>query len=189
MSTKHLAALVAVATLAVSASAGNKLIRVGQCIAVAESDMTVQPGIEWNKLAARPGRNLESWTQDGEELSDLNYYGGTEAGRPLFREVDNNRQPFPKVSATMLITDIPVLLDNSYRIALGGTSVKIDVIEPVQFAGNTGVRSTYAFSKRKETLHRRGEALGAAIGGKLCMVMYEAPSLYWYYCSGSRGDG
>jgi hypothetical protein len=85
----------------------------------------------------------------------------------------------------MLITDIPVLLENSYRIALNAASVKIDTIEPTQFAGNKGVRFTYSFSKQNQTLQRRGEARGAVIGGKLYLVTYEAPSLYYYDRSAS----
>ena len=125
-------------------------------------------------------RNLETWTQDGEALNDLTFYGGIEVGRPLFREVDKKNRPLPKVSATMLVTDIPVLLENSYRIALDTSSFGIDVIEPAQFAGSSGVRFTYHFSRQNETLQRRGEARGAVIGGKLYMITYEAPSLYYY---------
>ncbi len=179
---KTFAVLAAVASLAVATpvAAGNKLIPAGQRIAVAKSAMTVMSGVEWNKLAERPGRNSESWTQDGDELNELTFYGGIEAGKPLFREVDKKNQPLPKVSATMLITDIPVLLENSYRIALSAASVKIDGIEPIAFAGTKGVRFTYHFSKQNETLQRRGEARGAMVGGKLYMVTYEAPSLYYY---------
>ena len=186
MSIKPLAALIApvalvvVAAFAVPASAGNKLVPAGQRIAVAKSAMTVQPGTEWNKLSERPGRNAETWTQDGDELNDLTFYGGIESGKPLFREVDRKNQPLPKVSATMLITDIPVLLENSYRIALGAASVRIDTIEPIPFAGAKGVHFTYTFSKQNETLQRRGDARGALIGGKLYLVTYEAPSLYYY---------
>ena len=179
---QKLALLAAVATLALAApvAAGNKLIPAGQRIAVAKSAMTVQPGTEWNKLSERPGRNAETWTQDGDELNDLSFYGGIESGRPLFREVDKKNRPLPKVSATMLITDIPVLLENSYRIARDASSMAIDTITPIQFAGNKGVRFTYTFAKQNETLQRRGEARGAVIGGKLYLVTYEAPSLYYY---------
>ncbi|MEG8043038.1 hypothetical protein O6V14_15315 [Sphingomonas faeni] len=179
---KTFAVLAAVASLAVATpvAAGNKLIPAGQRIAVAKSAMTVMPGVEWNKLAERPGRNSESWTQDGDELNELTFYGGIESGKPLFREVDKKNQPLPKVSATMLISDIPVLLENSYRIALSAASVKIDGIWPIAFAGTKGVRFTYHFSKQNETLQRRGEARGAMVGGKLYMVTYEAPSLYYY---------
>ena len=179
---KKLALLAAVAMLACAApvAAGNKLIPAGQRIAVAKSAMTVQPGTEWNKLSERPGRNAETWTQDGDDLNDLSFYGGIESGRPLFREVDKKNKPLPKVSATMLITDIPVLLENSYRIARDASSMAIDTIASIQFAGSKGVRFTYTFSKQNETLQRRGEARGAVIGGKLYLVTYEAPSLYYY---------
>ena len=80
----------------------------------------------------------------------------------------------------MLITDIPVLLENSYRIARDASSMAIDTIAPIEFAGNKGVRFTYTFSKQNETLQRRGEARGAVVGGKLYLVTYEAPSLYYY---------
>ena len=179
---RRLALLATATALAVATpvAAGNKLRPAGQRIAVAKSAMTVQPGTEWNKLSERPGRNAETWTQDGDELNDLSFYGGIESGRPLFREVDKKNKPLPKVSATMLITDIPVLVENSYRIARDASSMTIDKIEPIAFAGNKGVRFTYTFSKQNETLQRRGEARGAVVGGKLYLVTYEAPSLYYY---------
>ncbi|MEG8023993.1 hypothetical protein QP162_05255 [Sphingomonas aurantiaca] len=151
----------AVFALAALAMAGNTLIPPGLRVAVAKSAMTVVPSIEWNKLGARPGRNSESWTQDGDDLNDLTFYGGIEAGRPLFREVDKKNQPLPKVSATMLITDIPVLLENSYRVALGAASFKVDLVEPLPFAGNKGVRFTYSFeAERDAPAPRRGARRG-----------------------------
>lgn len=148
--------------------------------AVAKSTMTVRPSAESSKLSKRPGRNAETWTQDGDELSDLSFYGGIEPGRPLLREVDRKSRPLPTVLAAMLITDIPVLLENSYRIARDASSMAIDTIAPIQFANNKRVRFTYTFSKRNETLQRRGEARSAVVGGKLYLVTYEAPSLYYY---------
>ena len=182
MSKPHRAALAALAAFAfgVPAMAGNSLIPPGARVAVAKSAMTVVPSIEWNKLGVRPGRNSESWTQDGDDLNDLTFYGGIEAGRPLFREVDKKNQPLPKVSATMLITDIPVLLENSYRVALGAASFKVDLVQPLAFAGSKGVRFTYSFSKQNETIQRRGEARCAVIAGRLYLITYEAPNLYYY---------
>jgi hypothetical protein len=177
---------IAAAAIAVSlvfgspAIAGNKLIASGQRVNVAKSAMSVQPSIEWNKMGARPGRNSETWTLDGDGLNDLTFYGGIESGRPLFREVDKKNTPLPKVSSTMLLTDLPALLENSYRVALQTSAVQIDTVEPVQFAGSKGVRFTYSFSQQNETLRRRGEARAAMIGGKLYMVTYEAPALYYY---------
>ena len=182
MSITHRTAFAALAVfaLAAPAMAGNTLIPPGARVAVAKSAMTVVPSIEWNKLGARPGRNSESWTQDGDDLNDLTFYGGIEPERTLFREVSKRNKPLPRVKATMLVTDIPTLVENSYRIALGAASVRIDTIEPIPFAGAKGVHFTYTFSKQNETLQRRGDARGAIIGGKLYLVTYEAPSLYYY---------
>lgn len=177
-----LAAILLAASLASAgpALAGNKLIPPGQRIAVAKSALTVEPGIEWNKIGQRPGRNSETWTLDGDGLNDLTFYGGIESGKPLFREVDRKNRPLPRVSSTMLLTDIPALLESSYRIALQTSAVQIETVEPAQFAGSKGVRFTYSFSSQNETLRRRGEARAAIVGGRLYMITYEAPALHYY---------
>ncbi|GAA0664126.1 hypothetical protein FHT00_001132 [Sphingomonas insulae] len=175
-----LSVAIAAALISVPAIAGNKLIPAGTRIAVAKSTLTVQPASEWNKLGARPGRNAETWTLDGDALNDLTFYGGIDAGKPLFREADRKNRPLPTVSATMLITDIPALLESSYRIALGTAAMSIGTVEPVTFAGGKGVRFTYAFTRQGETLHRRGEGRGAMIGGRLYLITYEAPALYYF---------
>jgi hypothetical protein len=182
MSVRRFALSAAAAALLVGgpAAASNKLIPAGARIAVAKSPLTVQPASEWNRLGARPGRNAETWTLDGDALNDLTFYGGIEAGKPLFRETDKKNQPLPTVSATMLIADIPALLENSYRIALGTAAMSIGTVEPIAFAGGKGVRFTYQFTRQGETLHRRGEGRGAMIGGKLYLITYEAPALYYY---------
>lgn len=182
MISRNFAAAVITASLVLGspAFAGNKLIPAGQRIKVAKSVLSVQPGIEWNKMGARPGRSSETWTLDGDGLNDLTFYGGVESGRPLFREVDKKNRPLPHVSSTMLLTDIPALLENSYRVALQTSAVQIETVEPVQFAGAKGVRFTYSFSSQNETLRRRGEARAAMIGGKLYMITYEAPALHYY---------
>ncbi len=165
---------------ATPAMAGNKLIVPGERIAVAKSPLTVQPTSEWNRLGARRGRNAETWTIDGDSLNDLTFYGGIETGKPLFREANKRSKPLPTVGATMLVTDIPVLFENTYRIALGTATMTVGTIEPVTFAGAKGVRFTYDFVREDETLHRRGEARGAFVGGRLYLVTYEAPALHYY---------
>lgn len=58
------------------ALASNTLITAQTPVAVAKSSMTVTPDREWNKMGARPGRNSESWTIDGDGLNEVNFYGG-----------------------------------------------------------------------------------------------------------------
>jgi hypothetical protein len=166
--------------LAVPVRAGNTLIPAGQRVAVAGSALTVQPDAEWNRLGARPGRYAERWTRDGDQLDALTFYGGIADGKTLFREVNRKERPLPRVAATMLVTDIPILLENSYRVARGIAAMTIERVEPARFAGSDGVHFTYSYIRLDESLHRRGEAFGAIIRGRLYLITYEAPALHYY---------
>lgn len=177
---RSLAAMAAALLLAAPAAAGNKLVGAGQPVAVAKSGLTVTPPSEWNRLAVRPGRNAERWTLDGAELNDLTFYGGIAPGTALFREVDKRNKPLPRMSATLLITDVPTLLENSYRVALGTPSFRIEAMAPARFAGVAGLRFTYSFTRPQEDLPRLGEARAAIVAGKLYMITFEAPRLHFF---------
>ena len=172
--------LMAAALLAAPAAAGNKLMPAGLPVMVAKSTLTVTPPTEWNKLGARPGRNSETWTLDGDDLNDLTFYGGIESDKTLFREVDKRNHPLPRMSSTMLITDVPTLLENSYRIALNTPLFSMDGMEPMMFAGHHGLRFTYTFTRPGDDLPRKGEARAAIVGGMLYMITFEAPRLHFF---------
>jgi len=161
------------------AYAGNKLIVAGVSIAVAKSAMTVTPEREWNKMGARPGRNSETWTLDGDTLNDLTFYGGIANDATLFREVNKRSAPLPRFSSTMLLTDIPVLLENSYRIALNTSLMAVDSVTPTTFAGEKAIHFTYSFTNQ-DGLRRNGEGTAAIIAGKLYMITFEAPVIHYF---------
>ncbi|MES2498789.1 MAG: hypothetical protein V4618_21960 [Pseudomonadota bacterium] len=160
--------------------AGNKLIVAGSKVQVAKSQLSVKPSSEWNKLGQRPGRNAETWTLDGDALNDVTFYGGIPDGKTLFAEADKRNKPLPRVSGTMLITDIPVLLENSYRIALDTPLMRIEAMEPAPFAGAKGIRFTYSFTRQNEEVLRHGEGRAAIVKGALYMITYEAPALHYF---------
>lgn len=159
--------------------AGNALMQAGTPVAVAKSALTVTPEREWNRLSARPGRNSETWTLDGDDLNGVNFYS-IETGRTLFREVSKKTKPLPRFSSTMLLTDIPALLENSYRIALGTTLFSMTNVEPVPFLGAKGVRFSYSFRKQMEDVSRNGEAVGAIVGGRLYLMSFDAPAILYF---------
>ncbi|PJG49369.1 hypothetical protein CAF53_14915 [Sphingobium sp. LB126] len=159
--------------------AGNALMPAGTSVAVAKSALTVTPEREWNRLSARPGRNSETWTLDGDDLNGVNFYS-IETGRTLFREVSKKTKPLPRFSSTMLLTDIPALLENSYRIALGTTLFSMTSIDPVPFLGAKGVRFSYSFRKQMEDVSRHGEAVGAIVGGRLYLMTFDAPAILYF---------
>lgn len=165
---------------AAPALASNTLIAKGQAVAVAKSPMTVTPDREWNKMGARPGRNSETWTIDGDGLNDVTFYGGIENDHTLFREVDKHGKPLPHFKSTMLLTDLPTLFENSRSIALNTQLMKIETVEPTLFLGHKGVRFSFTFSQMNEEVRRRGEASAAIVGGKLYMITFEAPDVYYH---------
>ncbi|WP_026046668.1 hypothetical protein [Sphingomonas sp. PAMC 26621] len=162
------------------ALASNTLITAQTPVAVAKSPMTVTPDREWNKMGARPGRNSESWTIDGDGLNEVTFYGGIEPDRALFREVNKHATPLPRFSSTMLLTDLPALFEASYRIALNTPVMKIDAVRPATFLGQKGVQFSYTYSRVDEEVRRRGDAVAAIIGGKLFMITFDAPDVFYY---------
>lgn len=173
-----------VASLAIVLLAGptfaNSLIAPGPRSRIARSDLSASPAHEWNRLSARGGKNVEIWTIDGDELNKLTFYGGIEVGKPLLREADKKNAPLPRVTPNMLITDIPALLESTYRIQLNTVRMTIDSQEPALLGGHKGIRFTYSFVRQDDELLRKGEAVGAVVGESLYLVTYEAPSIHFF---------
>lgn len=162
------------------ALAGYKLMPAGRNQAIGKLGLAVTPPNDWNRLGAKIGRNAESWTLDGLSLNDLSFYAGIEEGKPLFREVDKRNRPLPKFTASMLPTDIVALFEGSYRVAAGTSLFEIGSVEPANFAGKPGVRFSYSFVQQGEEVRRKGEGTGAIISGKLYLVTFEAPTIYYF---------
>lgn len=176
MKTVYLALALIVST---GSATANSLVAPGPRAAIAKSSIVAAPASEWNKLTRNEGRNTEIWTIDGDELNKVTFIGGIAPGTPLMREVDKKNRPLPTVTANMLITDIPALLESTYRVRYGVSQMTIDSQEPATVGGQKGIRFTYSFT-RDDQVARKGEAIGAVIGGKLFMVAYEAPALYFF---------
>ena len=173
----------AIGTLAAIAAtqplAAHKLREAGETVEVAKSDLTVTPSIAWNRLNPRSGKDNETWTLDGEELNDVTFYGQVEDGKTLLLEVDKRNRPLPKFSETMLLTDIPPLLETTYRIARDLTLFEITGMEPVELSSHKAIRFTYEFVGPDE-VRRKGEADAAIVDGALYMVTYEAPRIFFF---------
>lgn len=177
---KWIMAVAALALAASPATAGYKLMATGTSQTVGKLGLSVVPSTDWNRLGAKIGRNAESWTLDGLSLNDLSFYAGIEDGRTLFREVDKKNRPLPKFSSKMLLSEIVQMFEGSYRIASGTSLFSIGNVEPATFAGKPGIRFTYSFVQQDEEVKRNGEATGAIINGKLYLITYEAPAIYYF---------
>lgn len=175
-------ATVAALSIAVCAPAfgGNSLVSPGLQKGVAKSGLSATADGEWNRLARRDGKFVELWTRDGDSLNKVTFFGGVPSGQPLLREADKKNRPLPKVSSNMLITDIPTLLESSYRIQFSANRFTVNAQEPVMFSGYPGIKFSYTFTSDADEVERKGEAVGAFIKNKLYLVAYEAPAIYFF---------
>jgi len=159
----------------------NSLVAPGPRPGIAKSTLSAKPAGEWNKLSPRfDGKNVEIWTIDGDALNKVSFYGGIATGEPLLREVDKTNQPLPKVAANMIMTDIPALLESTYRSQHSVDQMAIDVQEPATLGSNKAIRFTYTFTRSDDQVLRKGEGIGTLANGKLYLVTYEAPALYYF---------
>lgn len=158
----------------------NSLVSPGPKTKIARSSLAATPAGEWNKLSYRGGKNVEVWTLDGDELNKVTFYGGIEVGKPLLKEADKKERPLPRVTPNMLITDIPVLLESTYRVQFSVSQMSIDSQEPATVGGQKGIRFTYTFVRNDEDVQRKGEAVGAFVGNRLYLVAYEAPAIHFF---------
>jgi hypothetical protein len=176
---KKLTLIALAAVLATNASA-NSLISPGPQVKVARSNLSATPASEWNKLSARGGKNVELWTIDGDGLNKITFFGGIPVGEPLFREADKKHAPLPRVTANMLITDIPAILESTYRIQLHTMQMSIDNQEPTTVGGYKGIKFNYKFVREDDEVERKGEAVGAFVADRLYIVAYEAPAIHFF---------
>lgn len=160
-------------------AAAHKLRLRGEAVTVADSGITVTPGRDWNRLDAKAGKNTETWTLDGEQLNDVTFFGGIEAGKPLVKERDKKRDPLPKFTTSTLLIEIPELLEGTYRSHKQIGAFRLLSTEPVKFLEHDAVSFTYEYVDA-DLLTRRGEARASIINGKLYMITFDAPRLHYF---------
>lgn len=169
----------ALISIPLSSVAAHKLREKGQTVKVADSEMSVTPIRDWNRLSREPGKRAETWTLDGEQLDDLTFYGGIEPGEPLVKERSKKKDPLPKFQKSTLLVEIPELLEGTYRTYKEIGSFQLLSTDPTTFLRHKGVLFTYQYTDTDQ-LTRRGEARAAIIGTKLYMITYDAPRLYYF---------
>ena len=80
----------------------------------------------------------------------------------------------------MLFTDIPSILESTYRIQLHTVQMSIDSQEPTTVSGQKGIKFTYSFVRDDDEVERKGEAVGAFVSDRLYIVSYEAPAIHFF---------
>lgn len=158
----------------------HKLIEPGVAAKVADGAFNATSGTVWNRLQQSEGKYQEVWTIDGHKLNRLAFYGGVPFGQPLLKERDKKKDPLPKVTDTMLLPDVPGLLERTYRTQYGIPIFTLGTQEPAMVGGKQGIHFEYTYVSPEDEVERRGDAYAAIEGGKLFLVTYEAPALHYF---------
>lgn len=171
------------AVVLVMASTGvhaNSLIAPGPHAQIAKSSIVASPDGEWNKLSFSGGPNVEVWTRDGDNLNKVSFFGGVAAGMPIYRDTAKKKAPLPTVDGAMLLPDIPVLLESTYRARYQVNRMSIDSQDVTAIGGRQAIRFTYSYVRDEDGVERQGEAVGTMVNKKLYLVTYEAPKIYYF---------
>lgn len=167
-----------VASLAGGAQA-NAFREKGKPATVAGSAITVTPTRDWNQLSLKLGKKAETWTLDGEQLNDVTFYGGIAPGEPLVKERNKKREPLPRFTGQTLLAEVPELLAGTYRAYKQIGAFQLAAAAPDSFMGQRGIRFRYEYTD-DDGLPRNGDARAAIVAGKLYMMTFDAPRLYYF---------
>ena len=178
MKNTYYIALIALAAAAPAVHA-NSLVSPGEHPKIAKSTISAAPAGEWNKLSFSGGPNAEVWTRDGDNLNKVTFFGGVPAGSSIYKEA-GKKTPLPKVDGNMLLPDIPVLLESTYRSRYQVNRISIDSQEMTKVNERDAIRFTYSYVRDEDGVERKGEAVGTLANHKLYLVTYEAPAVYYF---------
>ncbi|WP_321327001.1 hypothetical protein [uncultured Parasphingorhabdus sp.] len=168
------------AALITSPLVAHKLIDPGPREKIARGVFSAVPTSTWNRLQQKEGKFQEVWTIDGDDLNRIIFFGGVPIGEPLLKETHKKRDPLPKVKENMLLPDIPILLERTYRTKYGTAIMEIGQQKPAELAGLPAIFFEYRYVDGEYEVEKNGEAYAAMHEGKLYLIAFEAPTLHFF---------
>ncbi len=152
----------------------------GEEAIVAKNGLSVTPKQDWVRWSARPSDRGEIWTHDGLSLNELSFYASIENGETLYYEPDEAANPLPKYNKKMLPSEIVSWFEASSRLILQSSLFEIIKVEPAKLDGHDGVRFSYRYTAQSDQITRLGEGVAAKLDGKLLLVNFVAPEIYYF---------
>lgn len=173
MRLKHL--VLCAALLPLAACASYTAVNADKAVDVGDG-VSVMPQIQWGQ-APMTGFRGTLWTEDGASLDLLYFFTGIEPGKPLIdvRSADGKERVYDK---TMLPDDVMELLVTNFQ-NLGYTDITTANLKPAPFGALTGFRFDLNFATHGGLL-MKGTALAAQHGDKLDLIVFAAPSEYYF---------
>ena len=161
---------------------GYSLIR-ARSVSVGDGSMAVTPPREWNRVstvwAIDDIRVVEDWTLNGPYLDSMSFVTGLKGGRYIIRQNRRDAQQVPKFRSDMTAPEVTAMLESFYRVKAGTIDLKTLSLKPRTLMGYPGFQWDYDHLDQDE-VWRRGRVVGAVIGGRLYLVLFDAARMHYF---------
>ncbi len=142
---------------------------------------SVDPQIAWSRANPQELTKhgpAQIWTVDGFSLDQLALYPGIADGQPLARQEDG-QEKLPVFKQDMTGSEIMELFEATLVRASKTSLAETSNLRPAQFGGMNGFRFDLAFTLKDE-VPRKGIVAGAIKDGKLYMIAYQGPRIFYF---------
>ncbi len=161
---------------------GYSLVR-ARSVSVGDGSMAVTPPREWNRISSTWAiddiRAVEDWTLNGPYLDSLSFVTGLKGGRYIIRQSRRDAQQVPKFRSDMTAPEITAMLESFYRVKAGTVDFRTTSLKPRTLMGYPGFQWDYDHLDQDE-VWRRGRAVGAVIGGRLYLILFDAARMHYF---------
>ena len=130
----------------------------------------------WNHVSTPAIGPGQVWTMEGLPVDQLRIYAGVKDGEPIARG-EANDQPI-NFRASMQPQDIVAMFES--MLSRGGSTFKLDKLEPWSFAGEKGFRFEFTFTRKIDGVVNSGVGYGTVSKGELFTLLYAAPRLGFF---------
>jgi hypothetical protein len=136
--------------------------------------LSVTPENEWS--SSKYGSTY-TWTVHGPSLEAITVVSGLADGKSMARPA-NYKDKMPLFRSSMAASEVAELaVESLLRIGYG--RVELLGVQPETFAGRPGFRFELELADERG-LEKSGFGAGAVVDGKLYLVLYRAPKLYYF---------
>ena len=149
---------------------GNDLVMIG-------NGVTIVPQVTWSQATNKTDLG-PMWTIDGIGLNELRFYTAIAPGRPLMRMPGVELRDLGRYEGTMLADDVMNLFASTLDKA-GHQQIRTAALRPAPFGSVTGFRFDFSYVTM-DGLQVKGMVLAAQRGGRLDLIMFTAPSEYYF---------
>ena len=163
---------------------GYSLIRAKE-VRVGNDSVAVTSPREWNRQSTTLFDDIstvEDWTQNGPYLDTISFVTGMKDGKAVVRQRRRDDRQVPKFRSNMTAPEIASMIESLFRVRGGTVDFKTIALAPRPFLGASGFQYDYEHLDGDE-VRRKGRAVGAVIGGRLYLILFDATRSHYYGAS------